>query len=101
MFMNDNNYLISDAWNWSYRLKSKVISPSIFHYLVRDDQNLLECNSNIKFSSYTLDQGHTLKIVSANGTADLYEFRWFLNNEKTGNHFSILKLGQLKCICIL
>lgn len=81
-----NNW-ISDAWDWSYRLKSKVISPRIFQYFARDDQNLMECTCSMKVNGYSLDQVHTLQIVSEDGTTDLYEFRWVSNNEKIGNFF--------------
>lgn len=41
----------------------------------------------MKVNGYSLDQVHTLQIVSEDGTTDLYEFRWVSNNEKIGNFF--------------
>jgi len=82
--MNSNNYFISDAWDWSYTLISRVESPNVFHYLINDDQNVLEFNSYIKVGNYSLDEAHTLKIYSSTGLIDSYEFEWFTNYEKTG-----------------
>lgn len=84
MFNNIKNNFILDAWNWSYRLRAKVVSPSVFHYLIHDDHNLLEFTSYAKLSDYSLDQGHTLKIYTLEDLTDSYEFRWLINNEKTG-----------------
>jgi len=82
--MNNNNYLISDTWNWYYKLISEVDSPDIFHYLNKDGQNVLKCNSYIKLNKYLLDEEHTLQIISSGGEIDSYKFKWLTNYEKTG-----------------
>lgn len=83
---NKNNYnnLILDIWNWSYRLKSKITSPKVFHLLMYDEQDLLECISYIKLNNKSLNQRHTLKIFSYGDLNDSYEFKLFLSLEKSG-----------------
>lgn len=87
---NINVNLFLDARDWSYQLRSKVHSPFVFHYLVKDDQNLLEFNSYIKFRDYSLDASHTLQIYSSEDLTDSYELKWFTNSEKTGSVFYII-----------
>lgn len=41
----------------------------------------------MKVNGYSLDQAHILKIVSEDGSVDLYELRWVSNNEKMGKVF--------------
>lgn len=65
-------------------LKSKVISPPAFNYLIKDYQNLLEFNSYVKVNEYLLDEGHSLKIYTSEGLDDSYEFRWFIDDKKSG-----------------
>lgn len=84
IFTINNIALILDVWHWSYNLKSEVISPSVFQYLIKDEHNLLKFDSYIKVNKYSLDEGHTLKIYTSDGLDDSYEFRWFIDNEKSG-----------------
>jgi len=95
--MNSNYYLILGAWDWSYKLISRVDSPDVFHYLINDNQNLLEFNSYIKFGNYSLDEEHTLQIYSSEDLTDSYEFKWFTNYEKTGWVLYIFKM-YIRCI---
>lgn len=44
----------------------------------------MECTTSMKVNGYSLDQAHTLQIVSEDGTTDLYEFKWVSNSEKIG-----------------
>jgi len=82
--MNSNNsYFILGASDWSYKLISKVNSPSIFDYLTNNDENVLEFNSYFTFGNYSLDQKHTLKMYSSQMLIDLYKFKWCTNYEKT------------------
>ncbi|XP_060861024.1 apolipophorins isoform X2 [Metopolophium dirhodum] len=85
--MMDLEYDIISAWDWSYKLISRVDSPNVFHYLINDDQNVLEFNSYIKFGNYSLDEEHTLQIYSSEDLIDSYEFKWFTNYEKTAFKF--------------
>lgn len=84
MNSNYNNNLILGVWDWSYHLKSKIISPKIFHFLIYDDQDLLECSSYIKFDAKSLSQKHALKIFSYGDLSDSYEFKLILSLEKSG-----------------
>jgi len=97
MLTNRNNYLILGAWDWSYKLISRVDSSNVFHYFLNNDQNVLEFNSYIKFGNYSLDEGHTLQIYSSDDLIDSYEFKWFTNYEKTGWILSVLKM-YIRCI---
>uniref|UniRef100_A0A2H8TZF4 Apolipophorin n=1 Tax=Melanaphis sacchari TaxID=742174 RepID=A0A2H8TZF4_9HEMI len=76
-------YDITSLFDWSYKLIFKVNSPSVFHYLTNDNQNLLEFKSYKKFSDYSSDEEHTLQIYSSEGLTDSYEFKWLINTEKT------------------
>ncbi|XP_026815483.1 apolipophorins [Rhopalosiphum maidis] len=80
-------YDIISLYDWSYNLIFKVNSPSIFHYLTNDDQNVLEFRSYIKFGNYSLDEDHTLQIYSSDVLTDSYELKWFTNYEKTAFKF--------------
>lgn len=79
---NSNSYFILGASDWSYKLISKVNSPSIFNYLVNSDE--LEFNSCVTFGNYSLDQEHILKMYSTQILIDSYRLKWFTNCEKTG-----------------
>lgn len=83
--MNSNNrYFILGGSDWSYKLISKVNSPSVFNYLANGVENVLEFNSYMTFGSNSLDEEHTLKIYSSQILTDSYKFKWFTNYEKTG-----------------
>lgn len=77
--------------DWSYYLKAKIVSPSIFHFLKYDNHNLLEFNSFANLHDYDFKEAHVLKIHSSQGLADLYEFRLRMNNTKSGQIFLCLK----------
>ncbi|CAH1725498.1 unnamed protein product [Aphis gossypii] len=79
--MMDLSYNITSASDWSYKLISKVNSPSIFNYLVNSDE--LEFNSCVTFGNYSLDQEHILKMYSTQILIDSYRLKWFTNCEKT------------------
>lgn len=97
--INCNNDFILDTWNWFYNLKCKFISPDVFHFFAYENQNILEYNSYIKVNDYLLDKASTVKIFSSEGhLTHLYEFRWFINNEKSG-HF-IFYILSLKIVSI-
>ncbi|VVC28237.1 Vitellinogen, open beta-sheet,von Willebrand factor, type D domain,Lipid transport protein, N- [Cinara cedri] len=78
----DLEYDGTDAWNWSYNLKSKVISPGCFHYLLHDTQNALDFNSKFKLTNNLCDQAHNLTIYSSDHIDDSYELKAFVNNNK-------------------
>lgn len=99
MFMNNNNNLILGAWDWCYKLTSRIDSPNVFRFLVNDDQNALEFNSYIKFGKYSLDEEHTLKIYSSEDVTDSYEFKWLTNYENTGWILYIFKM-YIRCILL-
>lgn len=81
--MMDLSYNITSASDWSYKLATKVNSPSIFNYLANSDENVLEFNSYVTFGNYSLDQEHTLKMYSTQILIDSYKIKWFTNYEKT------------------
>lgn len=76
--------LILDVWHWYYNLHSRVDSPSVFHYLVHDDQNILECDSSVKVNGLSVNIEHALKIFTPEGLSESYELKSMMNDETAG-----------------